>query len=250
MKIKRICKICEKEFFIKPYQIETAKYCSRKCQGIGNSKNKRGENNPHWKGGLVKHICQQCGKEFYIEPSQIKQGKGKFCSKKCLYKWISLNKSGKNNYRWKGGKIERICQICKKKFYVDKAVIKRGRGKFCSRKCLGVWIVLHMKKKNTSIERLLEDELIHRDIPYTKQVPLLGITIVDFLLPKDIVIYCDGNYWHNLPGRKTKDVNQNFILTFYGYKVFRFTETEIKKSAKKCIDKIENKKLSEELNDK
>ena len=98
-----------------------------------------------------------------------------------------------------------------------------------------------MKRADTLIERLIEDELIRRNIPYTKQVPLLGITIVDFLLPNDIVIYCDGDYWHNLPKRKSRDFNQDFMLTFHGYRVFRFTGKEIKRSARDCIAKIVKK---------
>jgi len=95
-----------------------------------------------------------------------------------------------------------------------------------------------VKQHDTDIERLIEDELIRRDIPYTKQVPLLGITLVDFLLPHDTVIYCDGDYWHSKSKTITRDTNQGFMLTFYGYKVFRFWGKDIKKSAKKCIDKI------------
>jgi len=33
-------------------------------------------------------------------------------------------------------------------------------------------------------------------------------------------------------------MNQDFILTFYGYRVFRFKGSEIKKSVQKCINKI------------
>lgn len=95
-----------------------------------------------------------------------------------------------------------------------------------------------IKRKDTSIEIAIERELIKQHIPYMKQVPLEGITVVDFLLPNRIVIYCDGNYWHNKLNIKNRDLNQDFILTFKGYKVFRFWEKDIKKSAKRCIKKI------------
>lgn len=87
----------------------------------------------------------------------------------------------------------------------------------------------------------MEDELIRRNIPYTKQVPLLGIALVDFLLPHDIVIQCDGDYWHSRVINKGKDIAQDTVLYFKGYKIFRFKGSEIKKSAKKCIDKVFNK---------
>lgn len=147
-------------------------------------------------------------------------------------------KIGTKNNNWKGGKVKIICEICEREKYAEPCHIKRGGGRFCSRRCKSIWQVKNMKKKDTDIERLMEDEFIRRNISYTKQVPLLGITLVDFLLPHDIMVYCDGTYWHNLPKTKIRDVNQDFIFIFYGYKVFRFNDVEIKKSAKKCVDKI------------
>lgn len=94
------------------------------------------------------------------------------------------------------------------------------------------------KTKDTSIELAIEGELKRQGIPYLKQVPIEGIALVDFLLPNKIIVQCDGNYWHNRPGKKDKDNNQDFLLTFKGYKIFRFTETEIKRSARKCIAQI------------
>ena len=154
---------------------------------------------------------------------------------------LSEAKKDKNNPNWKGGEVKIKCKVCGKERYVAKIVIKQGMGKFCSQKCFGIWVIKHMKKKDTSIEIAIEKELIRRNIPYTKQVPLLGITLVDFLLPKDTVIYCDGDYWHSKTKVKTRDMNQDFILKFYGYKVFRFKETEIKESVKKCINQIKGK---------
>lgn len=142
------------------------------------------------------------------------------------------------HHNWKGGKIKAFCELCNKEKYVLISRTKKDQNIFCSYRCASIYRIIHQKKHDTNIERLIEDELIKRNILYTKQVSLLNITVVDFLLPNDIVIYADGSYWHSLPGRKTKDLNSNFMLTFYGYKVFRFTDKEIMKSAKKCIDKI------------
>lgn len=33
----------------------------------------------------IKVICKYCGKEFESTPNRIKDGRGKFCSKKCMY---------------------------------------------------------------------------------------------------------------------------------------------------------------------
>ena len=133
-------------------------------------------------------------------------------------------------------KVRFNCKLCGKEKYIIPSLIKIGGGKFCSKRCHGIYTIRYAKQKDTDIELLIEKELIKRDVAYTKQVPLLGITLVDFLLPKDKVIYCDGIYWHSLAKVKEKDINQDFMLTFYGYKVFRFTDKEIKASPKKCID--------------
>lgn len=36
-------------------------------------------------------------------------------------------------------KIEKKCEICQKIFYIHPSTLKRGKGRFCSRKCCGVW---------------------------------------------------------------------------------------------------------------
>jgi very-short-patch-repair endonuclease len=93
------------------------------------------------------------------------------------------------------------------------------------------------KFKDTSIELKIETELQRRNINYQKQVPLCKIAIVDFYLPEyRIVIQCDGDYWHNLPGVKEKDERQDKVLIFNGFNIYRFWEHEINESVKKCID--------------
>ena len=47
MKIKLFCAQCKKEFYIYPYRIKTAKFCSKRCGCL----TKRGNFHNHWKGG-------------------------------------------------------------------------------------------------------------------------------------------------------------------------------------------------------
>jgi ribosomal protein L40E len=65
----------------------------------------------------ILRICKQCGKEFFAFPSRVKDGKGKFCSFKCI-------KSQ--------GKIKRMCLYCGKEFSWRRG---HGKGKFCRRLC-------------------------------------------------------------------------------------------------------------------
>ena len=147
---------------------------------------------------------------------------------------------GEKHPRWKGGEIRINCKICGKEKTFPVSTIKKGQGKFCSQKCFSIWNIKHMKKKDTSIELAVENELKRRGIPYLKQVPIKGIALVDFLLPNKIIIQADGDYWHSRKKNKGKDISQDTELYFKNYKVFRFTETEINKSAKKCINKVMN----------
>lgn len=166
-------------------------------------------------------------KNFLLFLQLSRKEKARFCSPVCFGKW-------------KQRKVKVICKTCGKGFSVKPSRIKRGMGKFCSQRCQRVWVKSHMKKKFTTIELKMAKELKKRKIPYLSQIPIPEAgTITDFLLPNKIIIYCDGIYWHNLPGRKAKDLNQEFLLTFNGYKVFRFNDKEIKNSVIKCVDKVE-----------
>jgi very-short-patch-repair endonuclease len=84
----------------------------------------------------------------------------------------------------------------------------------------------------------MERELIKNNISYKKQVPISGIAVVDFLLRDRLIVQCDGDHWHNLPGKKIKDATQDIILNREGYEVLRFTETEINKNIGGCVEKI------------
>jgi hypothetical protein len=98
----------------------------------------------------MKQICIYCKKEFNIKPSQIKKGGGKFCSIPCKGMWQSENKRGENSNSWKGGAINRECEICGKIFKKQPLDIKKGRGRFCSGKCQGDWQSQYRKGKNSS----------------------------------------------------------------------------------------------------
>lgn len=98
-----------------------------------------------------------------------------------------------------------------------------------------------MKRKDTSIELKIQEELKRNNIYYQKYIPLCDVTVVDFYLPDyKIAIYADGDYWHNLPVVKIRDEKQNKILKENGYQVLRFWEHEINESIAECISKVKN----------
>jgi len=219
------CEICGKKFHTMPSRIKKGggRFCSKKCFG-------------KWWSKKVECKCLICGNIFFANPSRIKQGEngGKFCSRKCS----SINTGKINAQKYLKKRVKRICKTCKKEFLVKPSIIKKNEGIFCSHKCSGLWVKKNMPNKETSIERAIGESLKKYNIPYIKQCPIENITIADFLLPDRIVIQCDGDYWHRSLKRKNKDINQDFILGFRGYRIFRFKEKEINKSADRCILKI------------
>lgn len=93
------------------------------------------------------------------------------------------------------------------------------------------------KFKKTAIELKIKSLLDSLKINYFSQHPLGNITIVDFYIPeKNLVIECDGCYWHGCPvhfpdkyqERHIIDNEKTKKLETLGYKIIRFWEHEIK----------------------
>ena len=81
------CRICGKEFYIKPYFLKHSwgKYCSRKCQ---NESQKTGE--------YV--VCAYCGEKVYRTPVELnRESKTKtyFCNKSCQCAWKNKHRKRK-----------------------------------------------------------------------------------------------------------------------------------------------------------
>ena len=63
---------------------------------------------------------------------------------------------------------------------------------------------------------------------------------MDIAFPEQkIAIYCDGDYWHNLPSYKIRDFKINKLLKEQGWTVLRFWEHDIHNNLEGCINKIE-----------
>lgn len=65
--MKKICKVCGKEYYVKPYLYERSKYCSKYCQN-------------HGQYNCIKKICPTCQNVFYVSNSRIKRI---YCSDLC-----------------------------------------------------------------------------------------------------------------------------------------------------------------------
>lgn len=83
--VNLICEFC-KNTFMRSYKFRDQKYCSLKCASLfGWSKNRKSFEKP----------CEICGKPMQTRPDRIKNGRGKYCSKICYWKGMSITQTGK-----------------------------------------------------------------------------------------------------------------------------------------------------------
>lgn len=108
------CQNCGKEFERYPSQLVSNNiYCSRKCQN---------------QGRLI-HIyeCELCKATFH-RPIGKTQRKPRFCSPKCMYAVLKVERNVPNCK----------CKECGKEFRKTPFAIAHGEGRFCSRACKNI----------------------------------------------------------------------------------------------------------------
>lgn len=189
----RKCAVCNKNFLVKSYLIKMGYglFCSRECQ------------HKTYPEKVVK-ACLQCGNEFSIWPSHSHLAK--YCSKKCADDHL-------RDY------VERICEGCKKSYQLPRFEINRGRGHFCTYACFKHY------SGETSIEKKVRIVLENNRLKFKQEVKVGKRFFVDFLLEqKNLVIECDGKYWHSLKKAKDRDKRKNLLLRKMGYKILRLPE--------------------------
>ena len=75
---------------------------------------------------------------------------------------------------------------------------------------------IHIYLNPSSIELKVKEQLDKYGIKYIQQKPINhGHFIVDFYLPEyQLVVECNGDYWHNLPHRKERDKElEKYVLS-------------------------------------
>ena len=159
----------------------------------------------------VPFACLRCGKIKYTLPKYAVIAK--YCSLACNYA-AGRSKETKKNIK-----------IAMHKPDVRKRHIEGLSKNLCF--------------KDTSIELKMQNILRENNIKFEKQKPLLKKYIVDIFIKPNIVIECDGDYWHNRPGAQERDKLRNVNLTNAGYKVLRFWEHEINDNINLCFSRLQ-----------
>lgn len=84
-------------------------------------------------------------------------------------------------------------------------------------------------KEPTSIEYIVYTFLKSKGIIFEKQKVINDRFIVDVYIPElNLIIECDGSYWHSLDRVMKKDKAENAYLKKCGFNLLRFSEEEIK----------------------
>lgn len=244
--IEKTCETCSRVFQVEPYQTN-ARFCSRLCQAAGHSKE------------MLKpqsRQCEFCSSAFIVAPSDAK----KYCSRECASKAHGPKVSGTRastayvaqicgicgssfsaraslgqsfcsracaNISYQR-RVTLSCQICHKPFTVR---AKLSEQKYCSRSCRTIGI----GKTESYIEKAFAAALTSIGLPYCSQFAL-GPYTIDFAIPENhLAIECDGDYWHSQPSCITRDKRKDKYLLNRGWRVLRFSETEINTDLARCL---------------
>lgn len=91
----------------------------------------------------------------------------------------------------------------------------------------------------TDIEQIMFNALTKENISFAFQYPIRGKYgyVADFFIESHrLIIECDGEAWHK--PNNDHDRKRNAVLLKQGYKILRFTGTQIKEDLQSCIIKI------------
>ncbi len=228
--VPKTCVVCGSTFYVAARGAGKAKYCSTDCFHAHNRIEE-----VHKRGKLVTKKCERCGKEFSVRSSVAKVQR--YCSQACSGKHLGDLFAGSQSPVWRE-RIKITCAYCGKEFEV---VPSRGeRTKYCCKKHA---VLGNLKRfasgERTDIERAMSTALRKNRIAFDEQVIMFDKFMVDFKLADyPIIVQCDGAYWHDRPGVRTRDKGQDAYLVKAGYVVLRFTDRQVLHQMSSCIKLI------------
>ncbi len=261
-----ICPECSKNFYVKPSRPEikfcstkcrsksrrcfvSCKYCGNKFEVIKSRQNKAAFCSPECQEDFLDkfhriiRLCLSCGKKFTrkkYRQNKKSRSRVRFCSIKCANKYLFKDKPFSKKH------CQRISKALtgkpKSKEHIEKMKGDNNPSKRpeVKQKIREARLRQVFPIRDTKIEILLQEELRRRGFKFQKHIPVERICQPDIVFPdKKIVIEADGDYWHSLPKAIVKDRRNNKLLRKRGWKVFRFSETQINNNVKECINQVE-----------
>ena len=246
--MNRVCLECGKTFEAPPSIAERRIFCSRPCMW------KAFKDNPYFEG------YRQKRREIYDRKLRSKLSQPELVKRR--------NASIKRAHNFPSVKAKDIATLKrldvqeKHRLVSSKLCIERNRSpsnpfrqyKFQVRGALAA--LEKMKRLGTSIESILYSELVSKGLTAQRHYQLWSgnklIRVADLAIPeRKIVIECDGDFWHANPAKFPheslkpiqlsnirKDREKDSLTELLGWKVYRFFETEIKRNASDCVEKV------------
>ena len=93
--------------------------------------------------------------------------------------------------------------------------------------------------EETSIERIVKSILLSWGVSFHQEFPIKGFGRADFYIPsKNLVIECDGTYWHGLPKSVARDKKKEEIAPLMGLNLLRLPEKDIRDNRDALCQKI------------
>jgi hypothetical protein len=84
---------------------------------------------------VVDLTCPICGKAYQTTERLFRRGKHKTCGMVCGKKLARINRSADEAERRKASEVQRACARCEGEFTIQRSMLERGRGKYCSNAC-------------------------------------------------------------------------------------------------------------------
>lgn len=254
---KKFCENCKLEFDVQVSQRKNWKYCTRKCKDAHLKLKFSGEGNPSRgrEQSLETRKKRSASLLSAYQKDEVKQAhleaRKKFIEKNGFHPGTdeqSVKKRKETNLKKYGKECTFAVEFCRAK---GEATTLERYGKTSqeiARKSL--------KRKNTGIEKKLEDILLRHNIQYARQHILKYLdkngknrfVAYDFFIPaKNLLIETDGDYWHCNPEKfdtskmsaiQKRNVENDRLKTRLAvdnnYNIVRYWESFI------CLEEFEN----------
>lgn len=91
-KVPQTCSECGAEFMVVPSRVGHWAYCGQECRANAAKKSKEAR----------ARDCEVCGEKLYPTRQQIQSGGGRYCSRTCYGRGLSIERKGEANPAWKG----------------------------------------------------------------------------------------------------------------------------------------------------
>jgi very-short-patch-repair endonuclease len=101
----------------------------------------------------------------------------------------------------------------------------------------------HGKYTNPTTEKIIHEVLSKLGMSFDTQSHIRisdGFRYVDFLVKPNIIIECDGDYYHSRLQKIRRDFIADYEFEKLGYKILRFWEYDIRNNLDWCIQRIKN----------